>query len=100
LVLVEFGKMLDEFGAAVRLGADGRMTHTAATRELEALTKEAGRLGRWTRGTGSGSGTTCRALEQWVSARTVLGDSAGVSGGGAGGGRRDTGGRRRSEARA
>jgi hypothetical protein len=43
----------------VQLGADGRMMHTAATRELETLTKEANR-------------NDPAVLEQWVSARTVL----------------------------
>jgi hypothetical protein len=77
-VLVEFGKMLDEFDAAVRLGTEGRTTHTAATRELEALTKEAGRRVR-----GMDARTWIRfrndlpALQQWVSARTVLGSPRG-----------------------
>ena len=77
-VLVEFGKMLDEFDAAVRLGAEGRMTHTAATRELEALTREAGRL---VRAMDARNRIRFRndlpALEQWVSARTVLGTPRG-----------------------
>ena len=73
-VLVEFEQMLDQFDAAVRLGAEGRMRHTAATRELEALTKEAGRLVR-----AMDARIRIRyrndlpALEQWVSARAVLG---------------------------
>jgi hypothetical protein len=79
-VLVEFGKMLDEFDAAVRLGTEGRMTHTAATRELEALTREAGRL---VRAMDARNRIRFRndlpALEQWVSARTVLGTPRGSS---------------------
>jgi hypothetical protein len=73
-VLVEFERMLDQFDAAMRLGAEGRMRHTAATRELVALTKEAGRLVR-----GMDARIRIRyrndlpALEQWVSARAVLG---------------------------
>jgi hypothetical protein len=73
-VLVEFERMLDQFDAAVRLGAEGRVRHTAATRELVALTKEAGRLVR-----AMDARVRIRhrddraALEQWVSARTVLG---------------------------
>jgi hypothetical protein len=73
-VLVEFERLLDQFEAAVRLGAEGRMRHTAATRELVALTKEAGRLVR-----AMDARVRIRyrddrpALEQWVSARTVLG---------------------------
>ncbi len=60
-VLVQFGKSLDAFDAAVTLGGTGRTLHTAATRELDALTKEAPRSsGRWMRGTGSGSRTTGR----------------------------------------
>ena len=93
-VLVEFERMLDQFDAAVRLGAEGRMRHTAATRELVALTKEAGRL---VRAMDARIRVRYRndlpALEQWVSARAVLGvprpaeDSAEVEGGtpGAGG---------------
>ena len=79
-VLVEFGKMLDEFDAAVRLGTEGRMTHTAATRELEALTREAGRL---VRAMDARNRIRFRndlpALEQWISARTVLGTPRGAS---------------------
>jgi hypothetical protein len=73
-VLVEFERMLDQFDAAVRLGAEGRMRHTAATRELVALTKEAGRLVR-----AMDPGVRARlrndrpALEHWISARAVLG---------------------------
>jgi hypothetical protein len=77
-VLVEFGKMLDEFDAAVRLGTEGRMTHTAATRELDALTTEAGRL---VRAMDARNRIRFRndvpALEQWISARTVLGTPRG-----------------------
>ena len=73
-VLVEFGKMLEEFDAAVQLGVDGRMMHTAATRELETLTKEANRI---VRAMDSQNRIRFRndpaALGQWVSARTVLG---------------------------
>ncbi len=73
-VLLEFERLLDQFDAAMRLGAEGRMRHTAATRELEALTKEAGRLVR-----AMDARVRIRfrndlpALEQWVSARAVLG---------------------------
>jgi hypothetical protein len=73
-VLVEFERMLDQFDAAMRLGAEGRMRHTAATRELETLRKEAGRLVR-----AMDARVRIRyrndrpALEQWVSARAVLG---------------------------
>lgn len=54
------------------------MTHTAATRELEALTKEAGRL---VRAMDARNRIRFRndlpALEQWISARTVLGTPRG-----------------------
>lgn len=100
-VLVEFGTVLDEFDAAVLLGTEGRMTHTAATRELDALTTEAGRLVRAMdarnrirfRKRPAGAG----AVDQCADG---AGDSAGVSGGGgAGGGRWDAGCGRRGEAR-
>jgi hypothetical protein len=73
-VLVELERMLDQFDAAMRLGAEGRVRHTAATRELETLTKEAGRL---VRAMEARIRVRYRndlpALEQWVSARAVLG---------------------------
>jgi hypothetical protein len=78
-VLVEFEKLLGQFDSAVRLGAEGRITHTAATRELEALTKEAGRL---VRAMDARNRIRFRndlpALEQWISARTVLGTPRGT----------------------
>ena len=73
-VLVEFERLVDQFDAAMRLGADGRMRHTAATRELGALTTEAARLVR-----AMDARIRIRyrddraALETWVSARMVLG---------------------------
>ena len=77
-VLVEFEKMVDQLDAAVRLGAEGRMAHTAATRELEALRKEAGRI---VRAMDARNRIRFRndvtALEQWISARTVLGTPRG-----------------------
>jgi hypothetical protein len=73
-VLLELERMLDQYDAALRLGAEGRMRHTAATRELVALTKEAGRL---VRAMDARIRVRYRndlpALEQWVSARAVLG---------------------------
>ena len=95
-VLVEFGRMVDEFDAAIRLGTEGRMTHTAATRELETLTTEAGRL---VRAMDARNRIRFRnalpALEQWISALDGAGDSAGTLGGrgdtDAGGGRRGAG---------
>jgi hypothetical protein len=39
-VLQEFGRMLDEFDAAVALGNDGRTAHLGATRELKAVAQE------------------------------------------------------------
>ena len=73
-VLAQFGKWLDEFDAAMALGASGRTVHTAATRELEALTKEAAATVR-----AMDARIRLRyqedraALEQWVSVRTVIG---------------------------
>ena len=72
--LLEFERMLDQFDAAVRLGAEGRVRHTAATRELMGLTKEAGRLLRAMEARVRIRYRNDRAaLEQWVSARTVPG---------------------------
>jgi hypothetical protein len=88
-VLVQFGKWLDEFDAAMVLGAEGRTVHTAATRELEALTRDAaatvGAMDARVRLRMQGER---QALEQWVSARTVIGtpvekakDDTGTQGG-------------------
>jgi hypothetical protein len=80
-VLEEFGKQLDEFDAAVKLGLDGRTAHTAATRELDALTKEAGRIVRAMDARNRQRFQNDRqALEQWISARTVLGTPRASSG--------------------
>ncbi len=83
-VLVQFGKWLDEFDAAVTMGAQGRTVHTAATRELGALTKEAQGVVRAmdARNRLRFEGDR-QALELWVSARAVLGVADGGEGGGA-----------------
>jgi hypothetical protein len=39
-VLEQFGRMLDQFDAAVALGNDGRTAHIGATRELRAVAQE------------------------------------------------------------
>lgn len=79
-VLVQFGKWLDEFDAAVTLGAQGRTVHTAATRELNVLTKEAQGVVRAmdARNRLRFEGDR-QALELWVSARAVLGSPTGVA---------------------
>jgi hypothetical protein len=80
-VLEEFGKQLDQFDAAVKLGLDGRTAHTAATRELDALTKEVGRIVRAMDARNRQRFQNDRqALEQWISARTVLGTPRASSG--------------------
>jgi hypothetical protein len=45
-VLEVFGQLLDQFDVAVKLGNEGRGTHTGATRELRVLAKEARRTAR------------------------------------------------------
>jgi hypothetical protein len=45
-VLAQFGQLLDQFDAAVKLGSDGRAAHTGATKRLRALALEAGRIVR------------------------------------------------------
>jgi hypothetical protein len=73
-VLAQFGTSLDEFDAAVALGAGGRAVHTAATRELQALTKEAAVIVRAMDARNQLRFQTDRqALELWISAKTVLG---------------------------
>jgi hypothetical protein len=45
-VLEVFGELLDQFDAAVKLGSDGRASHTGATKRLRELALEAGRIVR------------------------------------------------------
>jgi hypothetical protein len=84
-VLVQFGKWLDEFDAVVTMGAQGRTVHTAATRELGALTKEAQGVVRAmdARNRLRFEGDR-QALELWVSARAVLGSPTGEAQGAGG----------------
>ena len=78
-VLVELERLVDQFDGAMRMSAEGRMAHTAATRELKGLTKEAGRLVRAMDARIRIRYREDRAmLEQWVSARTVLGTPRGT----------------------
>lgn len=78
-VLARFGKSLDEFDAVMTLGAEGRTVHTAATRELKALTKEAHEIVRAMDARNRLRFQEDRqALELWVSARTVLGSPQGT----------------------
>ncbi len=82
-VLVQFGRILEEFDAVVTQGASGRTAHTAATRELVALTKEAGAVVRAMDARNRLRYQDDRqALEQWISVRTVLGVPQGKDGGG------------------
>lgn len=77
-VLVEFSRLLDEFDAAVKLGVEGRTAHKAATRELDALTIEVGRMVRVMDARNRVRFRNDRqALEQWFAARTVLGTPRG-----------------------
>jgi hypothetical protein len=80
-VLEEFGRMLDEFDAAVTLGNDGRTTHTGATRELNAVASEIAQIVQVmdarNRQRFQGDG---QLLGSWISASTVLGSPRGVSG--------------------
>jgi hypothetical protein len=45
-VLEMFGQLLDQFDAAVTLGSDGRAKHIGATKRLDALAQDAGRIVR------------------------------------------------------
>jgi hypothetical protein len=85
-VLAQFGQMLAEFDATVTQGADGRTAHTAATRELVALTKDAGAVVRAMDARNRLRYQDDRqALEQWISVRTVLGAPLGAKDGGTAG---------------
>ncbi len=45
-VLEMFGQLLDQFDVEVKRGSDGRATHIGATRRLDSLAQEAGRIVR------------------------------------------------------
>ena len=45
-VMEVYGQLLDQFDAVVKLGSDGRAKHTGATKRLNALALEAGRIVR------------------------------------------------------
>lgn len=45
-VLEVFGQLLDQFDAVMKLGSDGRASHTGATKRLRELALEAGRIVR------------------------------------------------------
>ena len=73
-VLDQLGRQLEEFDAAMKLGQEGRTLHTAATRELRVLTKEAADLVRAMDARNRQRfQDDPQALQQWLSARTVLG---------------------------
>jgi hypothetical protein len=83
-VLVQFGKWLDEFDAAVQLGIQGRTLHKGATQELEALTRQAGEIIRAMNARNRlRFQDNLQALGEWASARKVLGEAAGRAGEGA-----------------
>lgn len=72
--LTQFGQWLDEFERMMALGAEGRTRHTAATRELDALTKEGLAIVRAIDASVRLRYADDRqALEQWISTQTVLG---------------------------
>jgi hypothetical protein len=77
-VLARLGQIVAEFDAVDTQGAGGRTAHTAATRELAALTKEAGAVVRAMDARNRLRYQDDRqALEQWISVRTVLGAPTG-----------------------
>ncbi len=78
-VLLEFERQLDEFETALRLGVEGRTVHTAATRELDALSLEVRRVVRAMDARNRQRFQNDRtALEQWFSARMEIGTPRGT----------------------
>jgi hypothetical protein len=75
--LTQLGQWLDEYERMMALGSDARARHTAATRELDVLTKEGLAIIR-----AMDASLRLRyaddrqLLEQWISTRTVLGAPA------------------------
>ena len=79
-VLAQLGTQLKEFESAATLGREGRTVHTAATRELDALTVEVKQIVRAMDARNRQRFQNDRAaLEQWISARTILGTPRGSS---------------------
>ena len=73
-VLEEFGRMLDEFDAAVALGIDGRTAHLGATRELKAVAQEIVRTVRVMDGRNRQRfGDDGQLLGSWLGTSRVLG---------------------------
>ena len=78
-VLQVYGELLDQFDAAVKAGIEGRATHTGATRRLEALALEAGRLVRAMDARNRHRFKhDHQALGAWISASSVFGQPGGV----------------------
>lgn len=73
-MLEQFGRMLDEFDAAVDLGNDGRTTHVGATRELKAVAQEIVRTVRLMDGPNRQRfAADGELLGSWLGASRVLG---------------------------
>ena len=76
-MLEVFGELLDQFDAAVKLGADGRAKHTTATKQIRSLAVEAGQLVRSmdarNRHRFKNDG---QALGEWIAASTIVGKAA------------------------
>lgn len=73
-MLEQFGRMLDEFDAAVDLGNDGRTTHVGATRELKAVAQEIVRMVRLMDGPNRQRfAADGELLGSWLGASRVLG---------------------------
>jgi len=78
-VLEVYGQLLDQYDAAVKAGIEGRARHTGATRRLEALALEAGKLVRaMDAHVRYRFRTDQQALGAWISASTVFGQPGGI----------------------
>jgi hypothetical protein len=83
-VLEQFGRMLDEFDAAVELGNDGRTAHLGATRELKAVAQEIVRTVRVMDGPNRQRfADDGQLLGAWLGASRVLGRRRGGTAGAA-----------------
>ena len=79
-VLTLFGELLNQFDAAVELGANGRTTHKGATKQLQALATEIGAVVRVMDAPNRQRfQDNPQLLESWISASTVLGVKRGSS---------------------
>jgi len=80
-VMEVFGQLLDQFDLVVKLGTDGRARHTGATKQLQALALEAGKIVRVMDARNRMRfRNDQQALGAWVNASRIVARPAGAEG--------------------